>query len=69
MCKPNHNPKYKSIACTNKMKNKKQIVGRIPKSNIKIIDRVKVDITSTHMHDLSLSWHGAGTSTKSGGVK
>jgi len=52
------------------MKNKKYHTERIiPKSNIKIVERGKIDTPNTHIHDCSLSWPGTGTSIKSGGVK
>ncbi len=39
----------------NQMKSKKyQSVGKIPKSNIKIVERGIIDIRSTHIHDRSL---------------
>jgi len=45
-----------------KMKNNKyHTVKTVLKSNHKFVD--------THIHDHSLSWLGAGTSIKSGGVK
>jgi hypothetical protein len=44
-------------------------VGTIPKSNIKIVERGKIDIPKTQIHDYSLSWLGTDTSIKSGGVK
>jgi hypothetical protein len=31
-------------------------IGAIPKSNIKIVERGKIDIPNTQMHDRSLSW-------------
>jgi len=55
---------------SNKMKNQKyHIVGTILKSNIKIVERGKIDIPSTQLHDRSLSWLATGTSIESGGVK
>jgi hypothetical protein len=52
------------------MKNiKYHIVGIIPISNIKIVERGKIDNPSTQTHDCSLSWLGTSTSIKSGGVK
>ena len=51
-----------------KMK-KKNTVGTIPKSKIKVIERGKIDPINTQKHDRSLFWLGAGTSIKSGGVK
>ena len=44
-------------------------MGTIPKSNIKIVERGKIDIPKTQIHDYSLSWLGTDTSIKSGGVK
>jgi len=56
--------------CIYKMENKKyHTVGIVPKSNIKIIERGKIDTPNTKIHDRSLSWLGTGTSIKSGGVK
>jgi hypothetical protein len=49
--------------------NKYYAVGAIPKSNIKIVIRGKIDIPYTQMHDRSLSCLGTDTSMKSGGVK
>ena len=47
------------------------IVGTVPKSNIKIVQRDKIDTTKTQIrvHDRSISWLGTDTSIKSGGVK
>ena len=46
----------------NKVKNKKyHTVRTIPKSNIKIVERSKIDTTNTQIHDLSLSWFGTGS--------
>jgi hypothetical protein len=54
----------------NKMKNKKyHTVGTIPKSNIKIAERGKIDTTISQIHVRSLSWLGIGTSLKRGGIK
>jgi len=54
-----------------KEKHKKYLTVRlIPKSNRKIIERGKLDITNTLIHDCSLLWLGTGTSIKkSGGNK
>ena len=41
----------------------------VSKSNIKIVERGKIDICNTPMHDLSHSLHGTGTSIKSVGYK
>jgi hypothetical protein len=44
------------------MKNEKYYtVGTIPKSNIKIVEKGKIDTPNTHMHDRPLSWFGTGT--------
>jgi len=52
------------------MKNKKyHTVGTIPKSNIKIVERGKIDTPNTQIQDRSISYHGTGTSIKSGGAK
>jgi hypothetical protein len=41
------------------MENKKcSTVGSIPKSNIKIVERGKIDTINTQIHDCSLSWLG-----------
>ena len=37
-------------------------VGTFSKSNSKIIERGKIDIPNTQIHDRSLSWHGTCTS-------
>ena len=55
----------------NKMTSKNKnvdIVGTIPKSNIKIVERGKIDTPTTHIYDRSRSWLGTGTSIKSSGV-
>ena len=44
-------------------------LGTIPKSNRKIVEKGKIDNLNTPVHDRSLSWLGAYTSIKSGGVK
>ena len=50
------------------MKNKKyHTVGTGPKTNRKIVEIGKIDNSSKHKHDCSLSWLGIGTSMKSGG--
>ena len=41
----------------------------IPNSNIKIVERVKVDTFNTQIHDRSLPWLGTHTSLNGGGVK
>jgi len=52
------------------MKNKEyHNVGLILKSNIKIVERDKIDTPCTQIHDGSLSWLDTGTSIKSDGVK
>ena len=51
-----------------KNEKKTHTVITIPKSNIKIVKRDKFDHPSTHIHDHTLTWHGTGTSIKSGGV-
>ncbi len=48
---------------------KYHIVGTIPKSNIEIEERGKIDAPNTQIHDHSLFWLGTGTSIKCGGVK
>jgi hypothetical protein len=48
------------------MKNKKyHTVGTIPKSDIKIVERSKMDTPNTQMVDGLLSWLDTGTSMKS----
>ena len=37
---------------------------KIPKGNIKIVERGKIDTPDTHLHDRILSWLGTGTSIK-----
>jgi hypothetical protein len=44
-------------------------VATIPKSNIKIVERGKIDATNTQVHERSLSLIGTGISIKGGGVK
>jgi hypothetical protein len=46
------------------MEKKYNTVKTIPKSNIRIIEREKID-TTNKIHDRSLSWLGPGTSVKS----
>jgi hypothetical protein len=50
----------------NKIKKKQEYhtVGTIPKSNIKIVGRWKIDKPNTQIHDHTLSWLGKGTSIK-----
>jgi len=51
------------------MKNKKyHIVGTVPKYNIKIVERGKIDTFNTHIHERSLSL-GICIAIKSRGVK
>jgi len=55
------------------MKNKNyKTVGKIPKSNIKIVERGKIDTPNTQIHDHSHSWLGTCTlikQKKSSGAK
>ena len=44
-------------------------VETVPKSNIKIVKRCKIDTPNLQIHDRSLSWLGTGTAIKSGGLK
>jgi hypothetical protein len=44
-------------------------VETILKSNVKIIERGKIDTPSTQVHDRLLNWCGKGASIKSGMVK
>jgi hypothetical protein len=47
----------KSLETELEMKNKKyHTVETVPKSNRKFVERYKIDRTSTHIHDRSLSW-------------
>ena len=41
----------------------------MPKSNIKIVERGKIDTHNIQMHDCSLSWFGTVTAITRGGVK
>ena len=51
------------------MKTKKyHTVGTIHKSDIKIVERAKIDAPDIQMHDRSLSWLDTNTSIKSGGL-
>jgi len=52
-----------------KWEKKYHTVRTIPKSNIKIVERSKLDTPNTQIHDHSLSWLGTGTSIKRGRVK
>jgi len=47
-----------------KMKEKKKYHtdGTVPKSNRKIVERVKIDTANTQKHDRSLSWSGTSIS-------
>ena len=49
--------------------NKYHSVGAVPKSNRKIVERSKIDISITQIHDRSHSWFGPGTSIKRAGFK
>jgi hypothetical protein len=61
-----HN-KSRSKAIVYDFVEKYHTVGTIPKSNIKIVERGKIDISNTQIHDCPLSWLGTDTSIKSGG--
>ena len=53
-----------------KLKTKKQhTVGTNPKSNIKIVERGKIDTPYTQIHDCSFSSHGTDISIQCDGVK
>jgi hypothetical protein len=53
----------------NKIKNKiYHTFETIPKSNIKIVERCKIDTHNTEIHDHSLSWLGTDTSIKMVGL-
>ena len=41
----------------------------VSKSNINLVERLKINTPCTQMHDRSLSWLRTGTSIKSDGVK
>jgi len=44
------------------MKNKNyHIVGTVPKSNRKIVEKGKIDDPNTQIHDVTLPWVGRGT--------
>jgi hypothetical protein len=48
---------------SNQMKNRKyHAVGTVPKSNIKIIERGKIDMPNTQIHARSPTWLGTYTS-------
>jgi hypothetical protein len=51
--------------CGNSSKNS---VGTVPKSNRKIIERGKIYITNTQIHDYSFFWLGTDTSIKNCGL-
>ena len=52
------------------MKNTKyHTVGTIPKGNIKIVERGKIDTPDTHLHDRILSWLDTDTSIKGRRIK
>jgi hypothetical protein len=54
----------------NTMKNEKyHTVGKVQTFNTKMVDRGKINTSSTHIHDCSLPGFGTGTSIKSGRVK
>ena len=54
----------------NEKQNKKyHTVGKFQKSNWGIIERDKIYIPKTQIHDCSLSWIGTSISIQSGGVK
>jgi hypothetical protein len=56
---------FKNLQILNKIiiKNQKyHTVGTIPKSNIKIVERSKIDISNTQIHGRSFSWLETGTS-------
>ena len=53
----------------NERKKNYHTVRTIPKSNIKIVERDKIDTPDTQIHDRPLSSQIAGTSVKRGGVK
>ena len=53
-----------------KLKNKKYLtIGTIPKSNIKIVERGKINTPNIKIHDRPLSWLGTGASIKGGVAK
>jgi hypothetical protein len=49
--------------------NEQQKYHTIPKSNIKIVKRGKINIFSIQLHERSFSWIGTDTSIKGGGLK
>ena len=52
-----------------KWKTRYHSVETMPKSNIKVVERGKIDTPGTKIFDRTLSLLGTGTSIKSGGVK
>ena len=62
------NYELEKVDIRRKTKNSK-ISEQLLKFNIKIVERCKIDISRTHIHDLPLSLLGTRTSIKSGGVK
>ena len=52
-----------------KSQNNTTLSEHIPKSNIKIVGKGKIDTPNTQIYDHSLSWLGTGTSIISGGAK
>jgi hypothetical protein len=54
---------------SNEKQEKYHTVGTISKSNIKIVERGKIDITNTQIHDRSLSCLGTGTSINMAGLR
>jgi cell division protein FtsL len=64
---------YKTLSVSTFMMFKQQktyhTVGTIPKSNIEIVEKGKIDTSKTQIHDCSLSWLETGTSIKSVGVR
>jgi hypothetical protein len=57
------------MSLNNKREKKNTTIGTIPNSNIKIVERGKIDTPNTHINDRPLSWLGTGTTIKSGGIK
>jgi hypothetical protein len=52
------------------MKKKKyHTLGTVPKFKIKITERYTIDIFNIHIHESSLSRHGADISVNSGGLR
>jgi hypothetical protein len=48
---------------SNQMKNGKyHAIGTVPKSNIKIVERGKIDMPNTQIHECSPTWLGTYTS-------